>query len=89
MCPGALGEDTLVIGGLVLICPGALGKEEEETLFDPKCTIHHISDAKLDIKQYTHIYIIYIHMQIHAHTAVHIHTSSIQKQYNINILWGR
>ena len=27
-------------------------EEEEETLVDPK--IHHISDTKLDIKQYTH-----------------------------------
>ena len=26
-----------------------LGEEEEETLFDPKCTIHHISDSKLDL----------------------------------------
>ena len=62
-------------------------EEEEETLFDPKCTILHISGAQLDIKQSTHY--VYIHMQIHAHTPVHIHTSSIQKQYNINILWGR
>ena len=40
-------------------------EEEEETLFDPKCTIHHISDAILDIKQYTHIftYIMHIHAQ--------------------------
>ena len=29
-------------------------EEEEETLCDHKCTIHHISDTKLDIKQCTH-----------------------------------
>ena len=28
-------------------------EEEEEALFNPKCTMHHISDTKLDIKQYT------------------------------------
>ena len=29
-------------------------EEEEDTSFDPTCTIHHISDTKLDIKQCKH-----------------------------------
>ena len=41
-------------------------EEEEETLFDPKCTIHHISDAKLDIKQYTPMF-----RYIYAHTCTY------------------
>ena len=35
---------------------------EEETLSDPKCSMHHISDTKLDIKQYTQT-----HINIHVH----------------------
>ena len=46
-------------------------EEEEETLFDPKCTIHHISDAKLDINQYTHMFT-YICTYMHIHLYIYI-----------------
>ena len=43
-------------------------EEEDETLFDPKCTINHISDAKLDIKQYTHMF---THICTYMHTCTY------------------
>ena len=41
-------------------------ERKKETLFDPKCTIHHLSDTKLDIKQYTHTH-------MHRHMYINIH----------------
>ncbi len=55
-------------------------EEEEETLFDPKCTIHHISDAKLNIKQYTHMFT-YICTYMHIRLYIYIH-----HQYKNNII---
>ena len=54
-------------------------EEEEETIFDPKCTMHHISDTKLDIKQYTHTH-------MHGHMCIHIHHR--YKKYKIIIYFG-
>ena len=55
-------------------------EEEEETLFDPKCTILHISGAKLDIKQCTHLFT-YICKYMHIHLYIYIH-----HQYKNNII---
>ena len=56
-------------------------EEEEDTLFDPKCTMHHISYTKLDIKQYKST-----HMD--GHMSINI-LHGYTNNNNNNILWGR
>ena len=47
--PGTQGLHTIITSDSV-----GRRRRSRNFIFDPKCTIQHISDAKLDIKQYTH-----------------------------------
>ena len=50
-----MNELNVIVNARPCLCLTALKcRTQEETLFDPKCTIHHISDTKF--KQYTHMH---------------------------------